>query len=504
MIKTSHALRLKWLGINTYREAVVYMHKDCHICRSEGFEAQARIEITLGQRSIIATLNTTNSELLNLEEASLSKYAWELLGAKEQDKIFLSHPKPLRSLSYIRAKIYGHELNAAAISSIVKDVVAGRLADIHIASFLAACAGNRFNKNEITEMTKSMIKVGEQLTWPTDFVVDKHCIGGLPGNRTSMIIVPIVAAFGLTIPKTSSRAITSPAGTADTMEVFCPVNLDMLAMRKVVERENGCIVWGGSVSISPADDILIRVEHALDLDAEGQLVASVLSKKIAAGSNHILIDIPIGTTAKVRLTETANLLKNYLETIGAQLGVEIKVIFTDGSQPVGRGIGPALEAKDVIKVLQNDEDAPSLLRERSLMLAGHVLEFSHNVIPGSGMKIAQNILESGQAWKKFQSICHAQGGNVDMPPSAIYRYEIAAKKSGKVIKIDNRRLAYIAKLAGAPKAKVAGIELLVSINTKIEKNEPLYIVHAATPGELDYAVTFLKQEPDIIQLEENI
>lgn len=504
MPKTSHTLYLKWLGINTYREAVVYMHKNCHICRSEGFEAQTRIEITLDQRSIIATLNIIDSELLGLEEASLSNYAWELLGAKEHAKIYISHPKPLRSLKHIRAKIYGHELNSAAIYSVIKDVVAGRLSDIHIASFLAASAGNRLNQNEILEMTKAMVEVGQKLTWPANFIVDKHCIGGIPGNRTSMIIVPIVAAFGLTIPKTSSRAITSPAGTADTMEVFCPVNLDIASMRRVVEQENGCLVWGGSVSLSPADDILIRIESALDLDIEGQLVASVLSKKIAAGSTHVLIDIPIGDTAKVRSFQTANLLKNYLEFIGAKSGIKIIVIFTDGSQPIGQGIGPALEANDVMKVLQNEKDAPNLLREHALMLAGQILEMSHNVLPGTGKKIAQDILENGQAWQKFQNICHAQGGMIDTLPIAKYKQEVVAKNAGKVIRIDNRRLAYIAKLAGAPKSKVAGIELLVSINTKIEKGEPLYIVHAATPGELDYAVTFLKQEPDVIKIEQDI
>lgn len=502
MALVSHSLRLKRLGVNTYRETVVYMHKNCHVCRSEGFEAQARIEITLGKRIIIATLNTIDSDLLSLEEASLSNYAWELLGAKEGDKIHLAHPKPLQSLSYIRAKIYNNELKAEAMESIISDVVTGRLSDIHIATFLAASAGNRLTKSEITELTKAMIRAGQRLKWSKAYVVDKHCVGGLPGNRTSMIIVPIVAAYGLTIPKTSSRAVTSPAGTADTMEVFCPVNLDIPTMRKVVERENGCIIWGGSVSLSPADDILIRVEHAIDLDGEGQLVASVLSKKIAAGSTHVVIDIPVGLTAKVRSTAMADLLKNNLETIGAQLGIKIQAIITDGAQPIGRGMGPALEAKDVLQVLQGDKNAPHALRERALILAGNVLEFSPRVSPGTGKQIAQNILDSGQAWQKFQAICMAQGGWFE-PPIAAHTQEIVAKITGKITKIDNRRLAYIAKLAGAPKSKAAGIELLTPLNTQVEKGQPLFVVHSETPGELDYAVTFLKQELDIIQLENN-
>ena len=358
MIAMSCSLRLKQLGIDTYKEAVIYMHKDSEVCRSEGFGAQARIEVFFENKSIIATLNTLSSNLLNLDEASLSNYACELLGAKDGDSICVAHPKPLVSLSIIRSKVYGNILNAKAMDTIIEDVVTGRLSDIHIATFLTACAGNRLNKKEITYLTKSMIDAGEQLQWPEKNIVDKHSVGGLPGNRTSLIVVPIVAAFGLTIPKTSSRAITSPAGTADTMEVLAPVNLNIAQMRKVVEKENGCIVWGGSVALSPADDILISVEHVLDLDSEGQLVASVLSKKIAAGSNHIVIDIPIGPTAKVRTIQMAELLKDYLEGVGQSLGVVVRTIFTDGSQPVGRGIGPALEANDVLAVLRGEPTAP--------------------------------------------------------------------------------------------------------------------------------------------------
>lgn len=501
MNHASHSLQLKWLGIDTYKEAVVYMHKDCHICRSEGFEAPTRIQVILGNQSIIATLNTVDSNILNTSEVGLSNYAWHLLGAKANDVIYISHPRPLHSLGSIRSKVFGHELSPEEIRMIVKDVVSGRLSDIHIATFLAACAGNRLNKKEIGELTKSMIHAGKRLKWPNDIVVDKHCVGGLPGNRTTLIIVPIVAAFGLTIPKTSSRSVTSPAGTADTMEVLAPVNLDITQMQKVVERENGCLIWGGSVTLSPADDILIGVEHAIDLDGEGQLVASILSKKIAAGSNSIIIDMPVGPTAKVRSAQMAELLKEYLESIGHELGVKVKTVFTDGYQPVGKGIGPALEAKDVLAVLQGSSHAPMDLRERALMLAGKVLEYSPKVLEGQGYDIARTLLESGKAWEKFQAICHAQGGMFE-PPSAFYTHPYLAPKSGRITTINNRKLARIAKLAGAPKSKAAGIELLTPVNANVEKGEPLFIVHSQTPGELDYAIATLQQEQDVMHIED--
>jgi thymidine phosphorylase len=493
-------LSLKKLGIDTYREAVVYIRKDCPICRSEGFETHARILVTLHDRSIIATLNSITSDLLNPQEASLSAYAWKLLNANEGETIYLSHPKPLKSHDLIRNKINGCSLNQEEMNEIVTDLVAGYLSDIYISAFLAACANAKLTEDEIFYLTKSMINTGSRLTWPGGFVVDKHCVGGLPGNRTSLIIVPIVTAFGLVMPKTSSYSITSPAGTADTMKVFAPVELEISAIHRVVEQEKGCIIWGDSVGLSPADDLFIRIEKTLNLDSDGQLIASVLSKKMAAGSTHIVIDIPIGPTAKVKDLTAANGLKNYFENVAKKLGIIVRVFFSDGNEPVGRGMGPVLEARDVLAVLQCAPDAPQNLREHALTLAGHVLELSSDVSPGTGKNIATDILNSGRAFKKFQAICQAQGGMFELK-MAPYTFSVLSRKKGVVKGIDNQRLATIAKLAGAPHAKAAGVALLTPLGTSISLKQPLYIIHAETLGELHYAVHYTKQEKEIIYIE---
>jgi thymidine phosphorylase len=498
---SNHSLRLRCLGINAYHEAIIYMRADCHVCHSEGFEIQARIQVTLGQHSVIATINIVESELLLAGEAGLSTYAWDCLQAKEGDEVHLSHPKPLESLSFIHSKIYGHEFSFEQFQVIVRDVLSGRLSDIQIALFLAAGSVERLNNTEVQGLTKAMIQSGEQLTWSSNLVVDKHCVGGLPGNRTTLILVPIVAAFGLMIPKTSSRAITSPAGTADTMEVLAPVSLHPKKMREVVEKENGCIVWGGSVDLSPADDVLIRVEKALDLDSEGQLVASILSKKIAAGSTHVVIDVPIGPTSKIRSIKMASQLKRSLEAVGQQLGIVVHTLFTDGSQPVGRGIGPALEARDVLAVLQGSPDAPTDLRERALTLAGIALEFSTSVKAGTGFGIAQELLDSGQAWKKFQAICDAQGG-MRAPTVARYTHTVVSPKTGRINAVDNRMLAKVGKLAGAPYAKAAGVDFHAPIGTAIEKGQPLFTIHAESTGELNYARHLIDGKTDVISIGE--
>jgi len=503
-LKKNNTLRLKKLGIDTSVDPILYLHKNCHVCRSEGFESKGRILVILGERSIIATLNIINSDILKQDEASLSEYAWKILDAKENGMINLSHPQPIESLSYIHAKIYNNELTPFQIQSIIKDTVAGRLSEIHLAAFLTATTNYRINKKEILELTKAMAHVGEQLKWSAPMIVDKHCVGGLPGNRTSLILVPIVAAFGLIIPKMSSRAITSPAGTADTMEVLAPVSLTVHEIRKVVEKENGCIVWGGTLDLSPADDILLRIQQALDFDSEGQIVASILSKKIAAGSTHTLIDIPVGPTAKIRSIQNAKFLLKNLEEVGKKVGITIKNILSDGSQPIGRGIGPALEARDVLEVLQCKPDAPQDLREKSLILAGHILEFSSLVSPGTGKILAQEILDSGQAWKKFQAICLIQG-YMKEPQIAPYYFTVTSTKKGRIFSIDNRSLAKIAKLAGAPLSQSAGVDLHISVGSIVEKNQPLFTIYSESKGVLSYTLGFAKNRgSEIIQIGELI
>lgn len=492
-------MKLRRMGIDTYQEPVIYMHRDCPVCQSEGFEAQSRIQIALNGKAIIATLNVVTGDLLTTHEAGLSEAAWRLLNPSEGDEITVSPPEFLDSLSHVRAKVYGQRLDLPAMMSIIRDVAAGRYSDLYLSAFVTACAGDHLDLAETIALTQSMIAVGERVRWPSGRVMDKHCVGGLPGNRTTLLIVPIIAACGLTIPKTSSRAITSPAGTADTMETLAPVTLDIAAMRRVVEREGGCIVWGGAVRLSPADDILIRVARPLDLDSVGQLVASVLSKKAAAGATDVVIDIPVGATAKVRTADAASALGASLRAVGAAIGVNVYPVVTDGSQPVGRGIGPALEARDALAVLQGDAAAPADLRERSVLLAGHILERAGKAATGTGAAMALATLADGSAWRKFQAICEAQGG-LRVPPRSTHRYPVTADRAGRVALIDNRLLARVAKLAGAPLATAAGVELHTPVGHEVARGEPLFTVHAQTPGELAYALDYVKKYNKIIYL----
>jgi thymidine phosphorylase len=495
----SHPIRARRMGIDTQYEAVVFMHKDCQVCRSEGFSAHARVLLRNGKHEIIATLYQITGDLIAHDEAALSDSAWQRLGLREGDRISIAHPSPLDSLSHVRSRIYGHDLSEASLHAIIEDVVNGKYSDIHLASFITACATRPLNHNEILALTHAMVEAGERLIWPAGTIVDKHSIGGLPGNRTTPIIVPIVASLGLVMPKTSSRAITSPAGTADTMETMAPVEFETEKIRRIVESEGGCIVWGGSVNLSPADDILIRVERALDVDSEGQMIASVLSKKIAAGSTHVVIDMPVGQTAKVRSADVAQALTAGLSGIGENFGLRICVVPSDGSQPVGRGIGPSLEARDVLSVLKCEPGAPADLRQRAIALAGALIELAGAAPKGKAEALAAQALDSGRAWAKFQRICEAQGG-MRVPPVSRQRQPILAERPGQVGAIDNRRIARLAKLAGAPDDKAAGVDLHVRVGDLITAGQPLCTVHAEAPGQLAYALDYATANRDIIAI----
>ncbi len=496
-VTPAETLRLRPLGIDTHQEFVVYMHRDCAVCRSEGFSALARVEVRLGERSLIATLNVVDTPLLGIDEAGLSTSAWHQLNAATGDLGTVTHAPALGSLSSVRAKIYGHRLEATAIDAIVADIAAGRYADVHIAAFLSACAGGRLDLRETTDLTRSMVDVGERLDWGRAPIADKHCVGGLPGNRTTPIVVAIAAAAGLTMPKTSSRAITSPAGTADVMATLTNVELSIADMRRVVEREGACLAWGGAVALSPADDVLIRVARTLDLDSDAQLVASVLSKKVAAGATHAVIDIPIGPTAKVRSHDDAVRLQLLLEQVAGAQGLQLHVMRTDGTQPIGRGIGPALEARDVVAVLRGASHAPADLRTRALALASALLEFCGHVRAGEGDAKASQLLDSGAAWARFQAICEAQGG-LREPPGAALREAECAPFAGRVTGIDSRRLARVAKLLGAPNNAAAGLDLHVRLGDTVDRGDPLFTLHAESPGEMAYARRYLASHPFVI------
>ncbi len=470
-------LRIRPINLDTMGENVVILSRECHALRPERLAGFRKVEVRVNGATIVANaLISDGLEGLGADEIGLPQPALRRLGVKTGDHAHVSIAPPAASLDAVRAKIRGEELTREEIRAVVEDLAAHRYSDIEVAAFLIATS-SFMTTGEVLALTSSMAAAGTQLKWNRPVVVDKHCIGGIPGNRTTMVVTPIVAAHGLTMPKTSSRAITSPSGTADTMEVLARVELTEDEMRDVVERCNGCIAWGGHINLSPADDVLISIERPLSIDTPEQMVASILSKKIAAGSTHLLIDMPMGPTAKIRSHTHAQSVRKLFEFVASRLGLVAEVIITDGAQPIGFGIGPALEARDVLAVLNNRPDAPTDLREKSIRLAGRMLEHDPSLPGGRGEQRARELLATGEARKALDRMIEAQGPPPRPAPIGSLVFEAPAPRDGVINQIDCFRIARIARTAGAPNDPGAGIDLQKKLGDIVRKGEPLYRVH---------------------------
>jgi thymidine phosphorylase len=487
-----HELRIRRVGIDTWRENVAYLHRDCPVVRAAGFQALSKVTIKANGTVISAVLNVVDDEhIVQACELGLSEDAFARMGVAEGHTASIAPAEMAASIPALHRKIAGERLSHEDLSGIIRDISQARYSKIELAAFVVATNGYDLEREEVLHLTEAMIECGRRLDWQHNVrrapVVDKHCIGGIPGNRTSMLVVPIVTAHGMLCPKTSSRAITSPAGTADTMEVLAQVELPFDRLAQIVRDTNGCLAWGGTADLSPADDILISVERPLGIDSPGQMVASILSKKIAAGSTHLVLDIPVGPTAKVRSIAAAQRLRKLFEYVATRLNLYLEVMITDGSQPIGQGIGPVLEARDVMRVLHNDPQAPQDLRDKSLRLAGRVIEFDPDVRGGDGWRIARDILESGRALAQMEAIIDAQGRRMDTPKLGELTYEALAPAEGVVAAIDNLHLARIARLAGAPQILGAGVDLLRKVGDPVQAGQPMYRLHAQYPTDLEFA-----------------
>ncbi len=423
------------------------------------------------------------------------------LKVKHGDIVRIGVAEKPESVTHIKEKLDGKHLTPSDIRIIVKDIVENKLTDVELTSFVIASYTRGMNMEEVAALTEAMAETGDTLRFNKYPVVDVHSIGGVPGNRTTMLIVPILVAAGCIVPKTSSRAITSPAGTADTMEVLCPVSLPVSKLKKIIDDVGGFIIWGGAVNLAPADDRIIRVEHPLSIDAEGQMLASIMAKKASVGSTHLLMEIPIGPGTKVKSQKHAKHLRRHFSELGHALKIKVKTIITDGSQPIGRGIGPILEARDVIWVLKCNECAPQDLVKKSLKMAGILLEFTGKARAGQGYKLAHTLLTTGAAYGAMTRIVEAQGGTMPDPGKlkpASKTYVYRAEKNGALSCIENTAISKTARLAGAPVDPDAGIYLHKHCDERVRKGEPILTIYSRSAHKLSNAIRALRKLKGVV------
>ena len=496
--------RLRHLCIDTLREHVVMIHETAVRAGDLGFHPLDRVRV-VGEppgggppREITGVLNFCRDALLAPDEVGLSDLAFADLGLPEGAPVRATIAPAPASIDRVRHKLHGGWLDRAAFDAILGDVVRNRYSRLELAMFVMACGLRTLDLDEVVAFTEAMIASGTRLDFGPGPVADKHCVGGVPGNRTTMIVVPILASLGVTIPKTSSRAITSPAGTADTMGTLAEVALPPARLHDIVRELHGCIAWGGALGLAPADDILITVERPMEIDTEAQMVASILAKKVTAGATHALIDVPVGPTAKVRSLDAAERLAALFRAVAARLGLRVDVVTTDAHGPVGRGIGPRLEALDVLAVLRREPDAPEDLREKALYLASRLLELIEATPAGGGYRAAQAALDGGHALATFERIVAAQGARPPLGP-ARHRWVVEACTDGRIREIDCWEIARVAKRAGAPANAAAGVWLRRRVGDVVARGEPLFEIHAQSAAQLEFARDYAAGRPDLVR-----
>ena len=474
-------LKVKTVNLDAGSKTIAIINRED--ARELGVHPLERIILSKGSKSVSAAVDIS-SDFVREGEIAVYAAIRNILKLKSGEKIDAEPRKELASKDYIRKKIDGYELNRKEIKSIICDVLQRNLNDLELASFITALHIHGLTMNETISFSKSMIETSNKISFPGK-VCDKHSIGGVSGDKTSILLVPIIASCGLTIPKTSSRAITSPAGTADRMEILAPVNLCVAEIKRVVKRCNGCLVWGGAVNLAPADDLFIQIENPLSLDP--LMLPSVMSKKKAMNSKYVVIDIPCGPEAKMKSKEEAENLANNFITLGKELGMKVDCSITRGNQPFGYAVGPALEAREALEIIMNIRRSPDVI-DKATTLAGTLLR-----MVGRGNKqTAEKILKSGIAEKKLREIIGAQGGDARIKPEDIpyadYKEGVKARFSGVVSGISDDGMAAVARAAGAPKDSLAGITFSKKIGDIVRKGETLFTIHAEKNQKLKSAL----------------
>jgi len=482
-------LKVKVFDISSGTNMVV-IHEETAL--SNDIFPSSRVLLKKGSKNLVANVDVSKG-VVKPNEIGVFSEVRSQLRLKDGDVVEIYHlPRPA-SLRYIKKKMDGKQLTRKEIFTIVDDTMNGLLSDIELSAFMTSIYIRDLNDDETVYMTEAIVHSGDTLDIKKKPILDKHCIGGVNG-RTTMIVVPIIAALGLYIPKTSSRSITSAAGTADAMEVIAEVEFNIDEFREIVLKTKGAVVWGGGMNLAAVDDKYIRIRHPLSLDPHGMLLASILAKKKSVNATHVIVDIPYGRGAKVEdLSRAENLAHDFIR-IGKRLGMNIEALITNGSDPIGVAFGPALETIDVLRVLEGE--GPTDLKEKSCILAGKLLEMVGKAKPGEGYSIAESVIDSGKALKKFREIVEAQGGDPkvssDKIPVGEYTYEVVSDRTGRVSHVDNRILANIARAAGAPRDKGAGVVLFCEHGDKVKKGEPMFRIHAESEAKLDFAIKSLE------------
>lgn len=405
----------------------------------------------------------------------------------------------MRAVDIIAKKRDGQELNREEIEFFIKGLTSGEIADYQVSAWAMAVVLNGMSPRETSDLAMAMAHSGQMLDLSdiTDVAIDKHSTGGV-GDKTTLVVLPIVAACGIPCGKMSGRGLGFSGGTLDKLESIpgYRVNLTIEEFKRQL-KGIGIVLSGQSLDLAPADGKLYSLRDVTATVESVPLIASsVMCKKIAAGATGIVLDVKVGSGGNVHKIETGRELADLMTAIGEQAGRKVKALLSDMNQPLGLAVGNVLEVQEAIDVLH--DGGPADLREHCLVVASHMLLLAGLTMNiESGRKMAERMLRNGSAFEAFRKLITAQGGDVsyvDTPArmeKARYSEIVTSPESGYLSEVNARVIGEAAVELGAGRARksdpidhAVGFVILHKVGDHVEAGEPLFHIYANHGNEL--------------------
>ena len=418
----------------------------------------------------------------------------------EWDTVLISFVQhhPL-SMQAIRKKLLWKKINEEEINAIIEDVKNNKIHDLVLAYYVATSFFYKTDIHELAYTTKATAYTWDMYRFPW-IVAGKYCIWWVPGNETTMVVIPILASLGITVPKTFSKAITSPAATWECVNVLMDIEFDKQEVIRITDKVWACLVWNEKLNLAPVNDRIIKVSAPLGMEPYARMISSIMAKNYAMGINHCLIDIPMWPTAKVATMKDAKRVAKHFKEIWEYLWIKMDVHITDGSQPIWRWIWACLQTREALRILQQYKTRSEDLEKKIIFLASRLLLLCW---AANGLTNAENLvkaqLANWEAWKKMQKIIKAQNWNPNIKSEDIhlgkFTYDVVADKNCTISKVDMKHLNTMVRWLWAPKEYQAWIYLHKKLWDKVKKWEVIYTMYSPSETKLKI-VKKMQQEKD--------
>ena len=426
----------------------------------------------------------------------------------EWDTVIVSFLKnnPL-SMQAIRKKMLWKKISDEEIDAIIEDIQDNKIHDLVLAYYVATSFFYKSDVHELAYTTKATAYTWDMYRFPW-IVAGKYCIWWVPGNETTMIVIPILASLWITMPKTFSKAITSPAATGECVNVLMDIEFDKQEVIRLTDKVWACLVWNEKLNLAPVNDRIIKVSSPLGMEPYARMISSIMAKNYAMWINHCLIDIPMWPTAKVVTMKDAKRVAKRFRDIWEYLWIKMDVQVTDWSEPIGRWIWACLQAREALRILQQYGTRSDDLEKKAIFLASRILILCWKASTmRSARKLVNEQLLNWEARKKMQEIIKAQNWNPNIKSEDIqlgkFSHDIVAEKDCIISKVDMKHLNTMVRWLWAPKLYEAWIYLHKKLWDKVKKWEIIYTMYSPSANKLNL-MKEMQKEKDFYTYSTNI